>query len=47
MDKFAIIVGFPDSQGVLTRRRGNPADLATLAVPYCHQAHKNHAREDF
>jgi hypothetical protein len=45
--KFAIIIGFPDSQGVFTRRRANPADLATLAAPCCHQAHKNHVWEDF
>jgi hypothetical protein len=47
MDKFAIIIGFPDSQGVFTCRRANPADLATLAVLCCHQVHKNHARENF
>jgi hypothetical protein len=46
-DKFAIIAGFPDSQGVRTCKRVNPAELVTLAVPCCHQAHKNHEGEDF
>jgi len=51
LNKFAIIMGFPDSQGVCACWKAeetgycpgfaHPADLEKLAAPCCHQAHKN------